>query len=293
MFLRASEKGGEMTDATRVLFLWESAEENSWNPDLAHGLRRAGLEVTEAHDFAAVDRLDLSQFDICLPRFRVSAAQMACADELIDRAGVPMLNSKHTRTVCENKALAHLAFQENGIPQPRSLVVSAEGQLDRTPDWQGETLVKPLNGSRGAGIEILNSLGEAISRARERKEDLLVQQMIWPARSWRVIVGRHRGIVDPYWRRPPKEDSRVHSISTGSEIARERSARVERVALEMLEAVDGDLLAVDVLETKNSAYALEINHNFDAHGGTKPAVDAFLMEIKGRLAQPDRQLAEV
>jgi glutathione synthase/RimK-type ligase-like ATP-grasp enzyme len=61
------------------------------------------------------------------------------------------------------------------------------------------------------------------------------------------------------------------------------------VAIQMLEAVDGDLLAVDVLETGRDAYALEINHNFDAHGGTQPAVDAFLMEIKGRLAQSARE----
>jgi glutathione synthase/RimK-type ligase-like ATP-grasp enzyme len=278
-----------MSGSARVLFLWESAEENSWNPDLARELRRAGHEVTEAHDFAAVKRLDLSRFDVCLPRFRVSAAQMACADELVDRAGVPMLNSRRTRMVCENKALAHLAFEEHQILQPRSLVVSAEGHPDRKPMWDGETLVKPLHGSRGAGIETFASVGEALARARERQEDLLLQQMIWPARSWRVIVGRNSGVVDPYWRRPPTDDDRILSISTGSTIARERSEPVERVAIQMLEAVDGDLLAVDVLETGRDAYALEINHNFDAHGGTQPAVDAFLMEIKGRLAQSARE----
>ena len=47
----------------------------------------------------------------------------------------------------------------------------------------------------------------------------------------------------------------------------------------MLEAVDGDLLAVDILESEDAVYALEINHNFDAHGGDAPAADAFLHEI--------------
>ena len=47
----------------------------------------------------------------------------------------------------------------------------------------------------------------------------------------------------------------------------------------MLQAVDGDLLAVDILETEDAVYALEINHNFDAHGGDGRAADAFVQEI--------------
>jgi hypothetical protein len=46
----------------------------------------------------------------------------------------------------------------------------------------------------------------------------------------------------------------------------------------MLEAVDGDLLAVDILEAEDAVYALEINHNFDAHGGDAPAADAFVRD---------------
>ncbi len=53
----------------------------------------------------------------------------------------------------------------------------------------------------------------------------------------------------------------------------------------MLDAVGGDLLAADVLETPDEVYALEINHNFDAHGGTEPAAAAFLREIEGVLAR--------
>jgi glutathione synthase/RimK-type ligase-like ATP-grasp enzyme len=151
---------------------------------------------------------------------------------------------------------------------------------DRNLDWDGEALVKPLHGCRGAGIEIFPTLGDALKRASARREDVLVQEMIWPARSWRLIVGRASGITDPYFRRPPAAHSRVLSISTGSEIAREEPPEdVERVALEMLAAVEGDLLAVDVLEQDGTAFALEINHNFDAHGGTEAALKAFRREI--------------
>ena len=269
-----------MDDPANIVLCWESAEENSWNPDLAAALRRRGMSVTEVHDLVSARRLDLESVHVCLPRFRVGAANMACVDEFMARVGVPMVNSRWTRMICENKALAHLAFGERGIPQPDSLVVSAEGLADRDPTWEGETLVKPLHGCRGAGIETFASLGEAMTCAPQRAEDVLVQEMIWPARSWRVIVGRTSGVVDPYWRRPPDEGDRILSISTGSQIVRERSERVERVAIEMLEAVGGDLLAVDVLETETEAYALEINHNFDAHGGTEPAVEAFVREIE-------------
>ena len=71
------------------------------------------------------------------------------------------------------------------------------------------------------------------------------------------------------------------SISTGSRIDRNGySERLGDVALAMLEAVDGDILAVDILETEDAVYALEINHNFDAHGGDARAADAFVQEIQ-------------
>ncbi|HET6171896.1 MAG TPA: hypothetical protein VFD90_04800 [Gaiellales bacterium] len=270
-----------MADPLNVLLCWESIETNSWNPVLADFLRRAGLVVTEAHDLDAVRSLDPSDFDVCLPRFRVSAAHMTSLDEALVESGVPMLNSRDTRWRCENKALAHLAFEAHGIAQPPSFVWSADGVRDRQVEWQGETLLKPLYGSRGSGIEICGSLTEALERAAGRREDLLLQQMIWPARCWRIAVGQTAGVIDPYWRRPPADDQRVLSISSGSRIDRSGySQRLGDVALAMLAAVDGDILAVDILETEDAVYALEINHNFDAHGGDAPAAGAFLQEIQ-------------
>ncbi|HET6174516.1 MAG TPA: hypothetical protein VFD90_18060 [Gaiellales bacterium] len=88
-----------------------SIEMISWNPVLADLLRDEGLSVTEAHDFGAVRSLDLSAFDVCLPRFRIGAAHMTCLDEALVESGIPMLNSRDARRRCENKALAHLAFE--------------------------------------------------------------------------------------------------------------------------------------------------------------------------------------
>jgi glutathione synthase/RimK-type ligase-like ATP-grasp enzyme len=270
-----------MSTSPNVLLCWERDELNSWNPVLAQLLRERGLMVTEAFNLSSLRALDLSQFDVCLPRFRVGAAHMSCLDELLTSSATPMLNSREARQRCENKALSHLAFERHGIPQPTSFVVSADGIRDRdAPRWHGETLVKPLYGNRGGGIEICESLPTALRRARERREDVLIQQMIWPARCWRVVVGSHAGVVDPYWRQPPDEQSRILSISTGSRIVRSGfSKRIADLATRMLEAVAGDLLAVDILETDDDVYALEINHNFDAHGGDEPAADAFLDEI--------------
>ena len=267
-------------ETTSVLLCWEAAEVNSWNPVLARHLRADGFEVTEVHNIDQLRALDLTDFDVCLPRFRSCAAQMVCVDELLVESGLPMVNSRSTRRRCENKGLAHLAFERHDIPQPPSFVLSADGIADRAARWSGETLLKPLSGSRGDGIEILPSLEAAVERGIQRRGDLLVQRMVWPARSWRVIVGRSCGVVDPYWRRPARSDDRVLSISTGASIVRDPLSRsASRIAERMLEAVDGDLLAVDLLEADGQTYALEINHNFDAHGGSRPAVDAFQTEI--------------
>jgi glutathione synthase/RimK-type ligase-like ATP-grasp enzyme len=264
-----------------VLLCWEAHETNSWNPVLAQILVDEGVRVTEVHEVEGLRALDLSQFDVCLPRFRVGAANMTCLDEILVKSGIPMLNSRDARRRCENKALAHLAFEAAGLPQPPSLVMSCEGVCDRHLEWKGETLIKPLYGNRSAGIEICDSQADAMLLARARGEDMLIQQLIWPARCWRVIVGREAGIVDPYWRKPPHESDRLLSISTGSTPTRSGySPEIGTLAVRMLEAVDGDLLAVDILETADAAYALEINHNFDAHGGDRPAAEAFLAELQ-------------
>jgi glutathione synthase/RimK-type ligase-like ATP-grasp enzyme len=276
-----------MMTSRNVLLCWESNETNSWNPVLADLLRQDGARVTEAHDLDFLRSLDLSTFDVCLPRFRVGAAHMTCLDEYLVASGIPMLNSREARRRCENKALAHLAFEERGIAQPSSFVVNYEGFCDREALWDGETIIKPLYGNRSSGIEVYATPQEALERARDRREDLLVQQMVWPARCWRVAVGRTAGVIDPYWRRPPQETDRVLSISTGSTIARDGySERIGTVAAAMLEAVGGDILAVDILETEAEVYALEINHNFDAHGGDAPAAAGFAQEID-RLATRD------
>jgi glutathione synthase/RimK-type ligase-like ATP-grasp enzyme len=263
------------------MLCWERREVHSWNPVLARMLRNRGVDVAEVCDLRAIAEHEASDFDVALPRFRTGAADMACLDELLVRSRVPMLNSRECRQACENKALAHLAFEQDGLPQPPALVVSREGVADRAPGWKGETVVKPLHGCRGIGIEVHPDVGQAIGRARARREDLLVQQMVWPARCWRVIVGRTVGVVDPYWRRPPRPDDRILSISTGSTIVRDHlSSQGDVLAQRMLRAVGGDLLAVDLLETTDGVLALEINHNFDAHGGDEPAVAAFSAELE-------------
>ncbi len=201
--------------STNVLLCWEPYEVNSWNPVLAEHLQRRGMSVTEIHDLDAVLRCDLSRFDVCLPLFRVGAANMARVDQVMSTYGIPVLNSFDSRRQCENKALAHLAFEQHGIPQPPSFVMSSEGICDRALNWSGEAVLKPLHGTCCARAPL--------------------------------------------------------------------PANVGHVAMEMLEAVDGDLLAVDVLETETDAYALEINHNFDAHGGDEPAVGAFCREIEAKI----------
>ena len=274
----------------RILLCWSAEEENSWNPVLARLLRDFGDDVTEVHGLTELELLDLEEFDVCLPRFRMGSADMTCLDDTLVRSGLPMVNTRRSRRTCENKALSHLAFARHDLPQPESLVISEEGIVDRALSWDGPTMVKPLYGNRGAGIEATDSFEEAMNRALSRREDLLVQRMIWPARCWRIVTGRHTGISDAYWRRPASSADRILSISSGATIVRDPvPPALEVLAFAMLEAVEGDMLGVDVLEDEAGApYALEINHNFDNPGGDEPAARAFRLEA--RMAAAARQL---
>ena len=62
--------------------------------------------------------------------------------------------------------------------QPLSFAMRSEGLADRVCSWEGETLVKPLYGNRSSGIKVCRSFDEAVERAEQRQDDVLVQQMI-------------------------------------------------------------------------------------------------------------------
>ena len=148
-----------------VLLCWESIETNSWNPVLAASCAARGWRHRGARPGRGRGARPLG--------FRCVPAAVPRRGGAYDlpgrgarRSGIPMLNSRDSRRRCENKALAHLAFEAHGITQPPSFVWSADGVRDRQVEWQGETLLKPLYGNRSSGIEICDSLPRRSSGRR-------------------------------------------------------------------------------------------------------------------------------
>ena len=192
-------------EATRVLLCCEAAEENSWNPVLARHLRAGGFEVTVVHDLDQLRALDLTDFDVCLPRFRACAAQMACLDELLVESGLPMVElTLHEATMRGQGPRPPRLRAPRASPSRRRLSSAPKGSPIARPGGPEKRCSNPCRAAAATGSRSCRASKRRSSAARSAEENLLVQRMIWPARSWRVIVGRSCGVVDPYWRRPAR-----------------------------------------------------------------------------------------
>ena len=244
---------------------------------------RAGTRVTEVHDLgsSSVSTCRLRRLPAALPRRRR-------AYELFGRV-TRRLGHPDAELAGVEEAVREQDSRPSRVRgawhQSAAVLRDQRGGLrDRAAQWEGETLVKPLYGNRSSGIEICDSLARRSSEPSAAR-GLLVQQMIWPARCWRIVVGRESGVVDPYWREPPRPGDRMLSISTGSRIMRERLLGAARRGRDA-HARGGRRRHPrrGHPRDRGGIYALEINHNFDAHGGDTPAAEAFCVEIEHKRA---------
>lgn len=187
----------------------------------------------------------------------------------IEMKGGTVVNSFRTTLISGNKLLTTLALEAAGVPTPRTYVAfSKEKAMEGFQALGGKAVLKPVLGSWGRMVALLDSQAGALSVLEDREEMDPLYQVYYlqeyvdrPPRDIRIFVVGSRAIAAIYRYQPPG-DWRTNTARGGRAEPCEITKEMEDVAVRAAEAVGGGALGIDMMESEERGLLVhEVNHN--------------------------------
>ncbi|HEU17010.1 MAG TPA: lysine biosynthesis protein LysX [Nitrososphaeria archaeon] len=194
----------------------------------------------------------------------------------LEYLGVPVVNSLQTVTVAGNKMLTTMALVRSKVPTPRTLVAfSRDGAMDAYSELGGTAVLKPVMGSWGRLVALLDSRAAAQAVFEDREEMGPIHQVYYlqeyvrrPPRDIRTFVVGDR-VVAAIYRYQPPDDWRTNTARGGMAEPCEVTRELEDISLRAAQAVGGGVLGVDAMETDDGLLVHEVNHNPEFRNSVK------------------------
>ncbi|RKH08572.1 RimK family alpha-L-glutamate ligase [Corallococcus sp. CA053C] len=235
---------------------------------LLEALRRRDCAVNMVSDSGmalSMDRQPPSEADTVLMR-SMSFTRARYLATFLEMKGLRVLNSARTISLCGDKALTCAALAAKGVPMPWAFVAFDEDSCLEEIERRGYPVVtKPVLGSWGRMVAKLDSrsaaegvLSTRFGTGGAQDHVALVQEYVdKPGYDLRVyVIGRAVGGL----RR--RSEHWITNTARGAVPERyEVPVLHAKLAEAAAEAVGGDMVAVDLLETRDGhVYVNEINH---------------------------------
>lgn len=235
-------------------------------------LKNAGHDVVYLRSAAdLLEGVDVSSFDVGLlgtvePKNDPSGeiheqdfAEACAVALLLERQGLPFLNSPAARPLSDDKLLAQAAFAVAKLPQPRTIGLDPEGPPE---DFPFPAVVKPRSGMVGRGVLLVASAKEAVAHAASLQEPCLLQEPVAAARCVRVTASRS-GVFHRLEKHMPRGEF-VAAFYLGAEpVEVAADPTLDGLAQAMVTATGNQVAGVDILiDEKGRMYALEVNADF-------------------------------
>jgi ribosomal protein S6--L-glutamate ligase len=263
--------------ALRIAIVTAYPREDWHSTRLLAAARRHGHAVTVAPErlWAHVTRSgvvvragaeDVREFDAFLmPRALGEAGDedfQLAVYRLMVELGCVLVNDLYALLAALDKFRSAVLFQRAGLPTPPQLVVQEPGPALRALRTWHKVVVKPLCGSLGDGVELLEHTNRASARLREllgQHRALCVQPYIGgKSRDIRAFVIGDR-VAAAVCRHPKKGEFRGNAwLGARLEPARLEPA-TERVAVAAAQAVGLAYTGVDLIEGAAGPVVLEVN----------------------------------
>jgi [lysine-biosynthesis-protein LysW]---L-2-aminoadipate ligase len=235
---------------------------------------RAGLELVKVFDKELV-------LDLCEPSFPE-------ADVVLDRGlvhsraeyslrylsgmGIPTVNSYEATILCDNKFLTTTILHESSIPTLRTMIAYTPHAALQAIERMGYPVVlKPPVGSWGRLLAKINDR-EAAEAVLEHKEILgsyhhsifYIQEYVpKPGGDIRAFVVGDRIIGASY----RASEHWITNVARGAtSAAYPVTPELEEIALRSAQAVGGEILGVDLVETDEGLKVIEINTGAEFKG---------------------------
>jgi [lysine-biosynthesis-protein LysW]--L-2-aminoadipate ligase len=214
----------------------------------------------------------------------LSQTRGLCAARLLEQRGVRTVNTYRAIRTCGDKVLTTMALMEHGVPTPRTAVTFSQDAALETMDELGYPLVvKPPVGSWGRLMAKINDreAAEAVlehKRALDRGEPFYVQQYVdKPGRDIRTLVVGDETVYAVY----RYSQHWITNTARGGETSVcPITPEIDRISRAAARAVEGEIVAVDLLEAPDGNLLVnEVNHTPEFHG----AVKATGVDVAGRI----------
>ncbi len=189
---------------------------------------------------------------------------------LFEQAGIEAVNSYEVARICGDKLLTSLAFQENNVPTPRTMITfSNKAALEACEEIGYPLMLKPITGDKGALVARLNDR-DAAKAVLEHKDRLgqydhsifYLQEFIQnrPGRDIRAFVIGDEVVKAVYLIANKATSSSDDDLTV---IECEVTPAIEGVALAAARAVGGGVLAVDLIEDGDNLVAIEVDYTIE------------------------------
>ena len=179
-----------------------------------------------------------------------------------------VMNSSVAIQNAANKFLSFVLFQRAHLPLPPTVVTADLEVAKRAIEDFGSVLVKPIFGSQGKGIIKLEGYEYAPKVAALLKDRgvLYLQRFVHnPGRDIRVFVVGETALGAIYRVTPPGS-FRSNLSQGGSPRKCELTEELCELAVRATKAVGADFAGVDLIESADGLYLLEINATPSARG---------------------------
>ena len=186
----------------------------------------------------------------------------------LEGKGVNVINSLNTSIFAGNKLFTHMLLLKKGIPTPFSAVAFSQEAVLELLDKKGYPMViKPTVGSWGRMIAMLKDreAAEAIIESRETMYPIyqvyyLEEYVNRPPRDIRAIVVGDRVVAAIY--RYSGEDQWKTNMALGGRAEELKVTKeLEDICIKAKEAVQGQIVGVDLMESKENGLVVhEVNN---------------------------------
>ena len=186
----------------------------------------------------------------------------------LEGKGVNIINSLNTSIFAGNKLFTHMLLLKKGIPTPFSAVAfSQESALDLLDKKGYPMVIKPTVGSWGRMIAMLKDKESAEAIIESRESMYPIYQVYYleefvnrPPRDIRAIVVGDRVIAAIY--RYSGEDQWKTNMALGGRAEELKVTKeLEDICIKAKEAVQGQIVGVDLMESKENGLVVhEVNN---------------------------------
>jgi glutathione synthase/RimK-type ligase-like ATP-grasp enzyme len=219
--------------------------------------------------------------------------------------GLPVVDDPESIVRCTNKVYLGELMAQHRIPTPRTLKVHRDNVAQVVAQLGLPCILKQPDGGFGLGVEKIESEVQLVARATElfAHSELLVAQEWLPTEfDWRVGVFDRRPLFVCQYRMAPghwqiikrDENERVEGDTVTMSVG-EAPEIVIATAVRAANLIGSGLYGVDLKQTRDSCYLIEINDNPNIDAGNEDQVlgDALYREILGVFARRIREKRKV